>query len=145
MPLPFSDTVALDNIVLRDSYADIYVRYTIDDMLFNFVFYPGNQLSAEDIIAIAGRDNADAYRLLATVNDVDIYIYERANDNHPSVGFTLGGNGFFGTVHVFIPCANPNTCDRGWDFGHGHSCDGEWVDRQAAIDGILQFEFRTLF
>jgi len=142
--LPFSGTATLNNIVLRGRYADIYVRYTIDEMLFNFILYPSNQRSTEDIMAGWGT-HADSYKLFATVDDANIYIYESESNNDPRVLFILCVNGAYVSVSASISCANPDICDRGENFGSGHSCFGEWVDRQVAIDAIMQFEFRTLF
>ena len=155
--LPFSQTATLDNILLRDSYADIYVRYMIDDMLFNFLYYPDlSYVADEDIEGI--RDNGIAQwsvDYLTTVGDVNIFThriidhFEIANfqdqPEDPQVIFILNVNGTYVNAYVSIECADPATCKNGWDFGSGHSCNGEWVDRQAAIDGIMQFEFKILF
>jgi len=155
--LPFSQTASFDSMVLRDRYADFSVSYVIDDMLFNFYFYPG-------MIDNTGENYEDtrgdgivfwSYERVATVDDVNIYIY-RIHDNfenpdfpglpeNPQVSFILSVSGSHVGASIYIKCKNPETCENGHDFGSGHTCNGEWVDRQAAIDGILQFEFNTLF
>ena len=157
LQLPFSQNALLSNIQLRDRYSDIYVRYMIDDMRYIFSFYPW--MISTDKESIEGiRDNGIAQwsiEYLATVGDVDIYTHHIARHfdipnfselpEDPRVIFILDINGRHVEVSVSIECSNPETCEKGDDFGSGHSCRGEWVDRQAAIDGILQFEFKKLF
>ena len=143
--LPFSETIQFSEMLVRDRYADIYVRYTLDDMIFNFNIYPGNTWNAEEIVE-GWHDNGFAQWhmvRIATVGDVNIYT-ETDHDANPDIGFTLSVNGALVSLHVYIPCKNPDTCVNGEDFGWGHNCRGEWVDRQAALDGLMQFEFRTL-
>jgi len=157
LQLPFSQNALFNNILLRDRYSDIYVRYTIDDIRYNFIFYPS--ISFDNDESIEGiRDNGIvqwSIEYLASVGDVDIYTHHITRHfdipnfselpEDPRVIFILGINGRQVEVSVSIECSNPETCERGEDYGSGHSCRGEWVDRQAAIDGILQFEFKTLF
>jgi len=154
--LPFSDTASLENILLRDSYADIYVRYTIDDMRFNFIYQPFVSYDNEESIE-GVRDNGIvewSVEWLTSVDDVDVYIY-RITDHFeisdfselpedPRVIFILSIDGMQVELGVSIDCKNPETCENGQDYGRGHSCNGEWVDRQAAIDGIKQFTFTAL-
>ena len=143
--LPFSDTIKLRTIVLRDRYADIYVSYRLDDMLFNFSLAPGLFWTAEGVFDYWVNANVqNTPSLLTTTGDVNIYMYGDDVKN-PQVRFILSVNGMYVKVSVSIDCANPDSCDKGEDFGGGHSCYGEWVDRQTAIDGILQFDFRTPF
>ena len=160
LQLPFSHTAALESFLLRDGYADIYVRYIIDDMRFTFV-YPSIIMSPFNESNEGTSDNGIAqgsFQRLATVGDAYIYfcrnVYRVENPDFseqpeyqepPDVSFMLNVNGMPVTVIVSIDCVNPDTCEDGWDFGDGHSCHGEWVDRQTAFDGLLQFEFITLF
>ena len=155
--LPFSDKASLENIALRDSYADIYVRYVIDDMLFNFYINPGMYYNTGD--SLEGIfDNGIAQwsvERLTTVDDINIYVHNITDHfeipdfsnqpEDPRVIYLLSINGMYVEVDVSIACLDPETCENGFDRGSGHSCSGEWVDRQAALDGILQFEFKTLF
>ena len=135
--------------------SDIYVRYTIGDMRFIFHINPGMSfITYESIEGIRVNEVAQWSRL-TTVGDVNIYVHRMIDQNDnpdfpeqpedPQVIFILSVNGMYVGVSVSIDCVNPGACVNGWDFGSGHSCNGEWVDRQAAIDGILQFEFKALF
>jgi hypothetical protein len=153
--LPFSDTASIDNILLRERYGDIYVRYTIGDMLFNFEFNPASFLHGNTESFEGWGDNGMGGRWLierlTTVGDVNIYTHELYDgeiliEDDPTVVFILSVNGAYMNAYISIPCKNPDTCEQEWfDRGNGHNCRGEWVDRQAAIDGIMSFEFKTLF
>jgi len=79
---------------------------------------------------------------LTTAGDVNIYVNNASKS--PGVSFNLSVDGAYMGVHVFIPCANPDTCARGHNFGRGHVCDGEYVDRRAAVEGLLQFTYQTI-
>ncbi|MDR2558334.1 MAG: hypothetical protein LBC86_02150 [Oscillospiraceae bacterium] len=140
--LPFSDIAPLREIIIRDRYKDIYARYIIGDMVYNFMLYPidSEGITVEEIIA--GWVDSDSYKLLTTADDVNIYV--RDFDEDPRGLFILSVNGAYAEVSISIDCANPDTCDRGVDYGSGHQCYGEQVDSQAALDGLMQFEFKTL-
>jgi len=142
--LPFSDSIPLKEILIRIGYyEDIYVRYALGDMLFSFYLSPYDPLYVEEIIT--GWENPDAYKLLATKDDVNIYTYEDESYDDPRVFIAFSVNGVYVVCDVSVPCENPATCDRGQPFGSEHFCGGGQVDKQAAIDGITQFEFKTLF
>jgi hypothetical protein len=140
--LPFSDNVPLRSISIGDQ--SLHVLYTIDDMLFNFYMSPPNYGSTlEELMEVWANQGDEMPELLTVNGDVRIYIGNRPDC--PSVSFSISVNGTHVGVHVTIPCAIPDTCDRGDAFGGVHSCNGEQVDKLAAIKGILQFDFRTLF
>ena len=145
--LPLSDSVPLREMLIRDSYEDIYIRYEIGAMLFNFYFSPGAYWNADEG-AEGWHDNGIAEWLnerVITFNDVNVYAVDI--DKNPDVSLFLSVNGRYMSCHVSIPCMNPETCERGEPIPSSseHYCRGEQVDRQAAIDGLMQFEFKTLF
>jgi len=155
--LPHSDSVPLREIIIRDSYADIYATYQLGDVILSFELIPGNFINAD--VDMDGNDlegwseNWQGYKSfterVTTVGDVNIFTSHHLEPpelvDDPSVGFFLSVNGKFASCYVFIPCKKPDTCDRGANYGHGHSCRGEWVNRQTAIDTLMQFEFKPLF
>jgi hypothetical protein len=158
--IPFSDTAELQEILLRERYGDIYVQYTIGDMLFNFNFSPESFVHGNNDEGIEGiHDNGIAQwstERLTTIGDVNIYTHHMVDvfgdpnfseqPEDPRVIFILSVNGVYVGLDVSIPCKNPDTCEQEYfDRGNRRNCRGEWVDRQAAIDGIMSFEFKTLF
>jgi hypothetical protein len=127
--LPFSDSVPFRSASISYEMNGISVNYTIDDMTFHFNFRPP-------------RMNAD--EPIATMGDVKIYY---SPDDDPRIRFAIMANRTFFSLSISIPCANPDTCER--DLypvaGYPHFCPGEQVDFQAALDGLMLFEFKTLF
>ena len=141
--LPVSESIPLHTMLVRERYGDIYVVYELNGMNFNFfVSLPNYTTTAEESIQDWETQGVEPYYRLTTLGDLNIYVSESSDD--PRAIFVLSVNGAYVELSVTIPCANPDSCDRGWDFGSGHSCYGEQVNLQAAIDGLMQFRFITL-
>jgi len=146
--LPLSDSVPLREMLIRDRYADIYMRYEIGDMLYNFSLSPASFWNVDESIEEGWHGNEDFQWFTERVITIgDVNIYNNYYPIFPELVFNLSINGRYISCDVSIPCANPETCERGEPIPSSseHYCRGEQVDRQAAIDGLMQFEFRTLF
>jgi len=114
--VPFSDSIPLREILIRDRYADIYARYVIGDMIFNFILSPAPRtIIAEDIFEL-WKENSPAdvqIELITTVDDINIYIIHFLDDD-PRVTFVLSVNGAYVEVEVSIPCTVPIHVIRSW-------------------------------
>ncbi|MCL2019965.1 MAG: hypothetical protein FWG70_09435 [Oscillospiraceae bacterium] len=143
--LPFSDTAAFREISVRARYGDIYVRYELDDMVFTFNIHPHGSWTVDTVEGWRSNGFVETYtERVTTVDDVNIYRVTYPDYGKPSVSYSLSVNGAPVGLNISIPCKIPDTCDRGADYGGGHVCDGEWVDRQEAFEGLMQFRFETL-
>jgi hypothetical protein len=146
---PFSDTVLPKRVKLSPFRGSVTAEYVIEDMDFTF------SVSADSFSNADEQIQNGLTRRIATVGDVNIYtpVYEDLLDANPSVEFDLSVNGRFVSLTVSIPCASPDRCIRGservWSGGYnridGHNCSGEWVNRQTALDALMQFEFKPVF
>jgi len=143
--LPYSADIPFLQMNIRNRYADVYVSYIIDDMYYTFNMNPPDyRPSIEEEIADPDNQRRDSFELIATAGDVNYYMYVYDRDEIPLLSFSISVNGETIGCAVRIPCIDPDTCDRGWDFGGGHECYGEKIDIQAAIDGLLKFDFIKL-
>jgi hypothetical protein len=147
---PFADSMPPNEILIRDRYGDVYVRYTLGDMIFSFTLYPANEVSTEGLTEIwANNDYSPDIARVMTKGDVNIYLVEEGH-GLPSANYIICVDGVYVSLYVYIPCAaaNPEDCEKCMerpDFGSGRGrCDGEVVNRQAVIEALLNFQFKTV-